>query len=408
MTESPTPPPLRRRLLPRATAALAVGVALTAAAFGLRPAESRADVSPAAPPPSPVTVAHPEARTLVEYDDYLGRFVASERVEVRARVSGYLASKHFTDGQIVEKGDLLFRIDPRPLAADLSAARAGLRRAEAALEDARRQAKRGVRLLEQSALSVEETDRRRRGAKVAGALRAEARARVRRAQLELSFTEVRAPITGRVGDAPIDPGNLVEGGSDTASLLTTIVAVDPIELEFAVSESDYLRYVRRGQQGAAAGLGEEDNAVTVRLVDEERFAWTGALSFVDNVVDPRSGTMRARATFANPDGLLVPGLFGRVRLPGTAPHDVILVDDAAVQSDQGDKFVWVVDERDEVARRGVTLGPLADGQRIVRDGLAPSDRVVVDGLMRLRAGATVAPTLRPPSSSVPADGGEAQ
>ncbi len=342
-------------------------------------------------PAANVTVAHPTVKSLTEWDEFTGRFQAVDDVEVRARVSGYLENVAFEDGQIVKKGDLLFTIDPRPFAAELAAAEADLASANAELQNAKAENERGRRLLERSAVSQEEADRRTRALRQAEAGYAAAKARVDQAALNLEFTEVRAPITGRISDDFVSEGNLIVGGAQGGTLLTTIVSMDPIYFEFTASEADYLKYVRLANNGANAGLQGDANPVFAKLIDESEFSHEGRLSFVDNQLDPSTATMRGRATFDNKDGVLSPGLFGRLKIAGSGEYKAILIPDTAIQTDQNEKFVWVADANDVAQRRTVELGPIVEGGRIVRTGLGPDDRVIVSGTQFVMAGAAVAP-----------------
>ncbi len=353
----------------------------------------RASETPAeqAPPATNVTVALPAIKDIIEWDEFTGRFEAVDSVEIRARVSGYLDAIAFKDGTVVKKGDLLFTIDPRPFEADLAAANADLSSAAAALQNAKAESERGKRLLERSALSQEEADRRTSALRQAESAWAAAKARVEQAELNLEFTEIRAPITGRISDDFVSEGNLIVGGAQGGTLLTTIVSLDPIYFEFTASEADYLKYVRAGEKGDAAGLNSDANPVFVKLLDESDFDHEGRMSFVDNRLDRSTGTMRGRATFDNPDGVLAPGMFGRLKLAGTGEYQAVLVPDSAVQTDQNIKFVWLAGDGNVAERREVELGPLHDGARIVRAGLNPEDRVIVSGAQFIAAGAPLAP-----------------
>ncbi|MEQ8934811.1 MAG: efflux RND transporter periplasmic adaptor subunit [Amphiplicatus sp.] len=342
-------------------------------------------------PAANVTVAHPTVKSLTEWDEFTGRFQAVDDVEVRARVSGYLEDVAFEDGQSVKKGDLLFKIDPRPFEAELAAAEADLASANAELQNARAENERGRRLLERSALSQEEADRRTRQLRQAEAGWAAAKARVDQAALNLEFTEVRAPIAGRISDDFVSEGNLIVGGAQGGTLLTTIVSMDPIYFEFTASEADYLKYVRLAHNGSNAGLQGDADPVFAKLSDESEFAHEGRLSFVDNQLDPSTATMRGRATFANPDGVLSPGLFGRLKIAGSGEYNAVLIPDTAVQTDQNEKFVWVAAADDTAERRKVELGPVVEGGRIVRAGLNPEDRIIISGTQFVMAGAAIAP-----------------
>jgi RND family efflux transporter MFP subunit len=349
-----------------------------------------AEDAPAAPPPQ-VDVARPLVREVVDWDDYTARIDAVDRVEVRARVSGYLESVHFTDGEIVEQGDLLFVIDPRPYRAAVERAEAELRGAAARLDLAEREAQRAQLLLGHGVLSQEDADTRATALRDAAAAREAAQASLRQARLELEFTQVRAPIRGRIGRDLVTLGNLISGGSPDSTLLTTIVSLDPIHAYFDADERAVLRYERLAQRGDRPSSRDAPNPVLLGLADEDGFPHRGQMDFVDNQLDPRTGTMRARAVFTNPDATLLPGMFARVRLPGSGRYQALLVPDEAIGTDQGERFVLVVDAEQRAQERSVETGPQALGLRVVRNGLAPDDRVIVRGLSVVRAGDAVAP-----------------
>lgn len=375
-------------------ATLAGALFATAMGFALiTQLNATADAATAATTPAPqaVTVATPSVRSIVDWDEYSGRFAAIDDVEIRARVSGYLTEVAFTDGEIVEAGDLLFRIDPRPFAAELAAAEATLASADAAYRYAKAESERGQQLVNQHALSDEEGERRLREVQQAQADRAAAQARVEQAQLNLEFTEVRAPISGRVSDNFVSVGNLIVGGAAGGTLLTTVVSLDPIYFEFTASEADYLKYRRLEQLGTRESGRDTRHPVRVKLMDEDTFAHTGYLSFVDNRIDHATGTMRGRATLANPDGLFAPGIFGRLQLLGSGEYEAVLIPDTAVQTDQAQKFVWVATADNRAKRRAIELGPLQDGDRIVRQGLSKHDRVILTGTQFVRDGTAIAP-----------------
>ena len=346
------------------------------------------DAAPSAPA---VSVSTPVVRSIVEWDEYTGRFEAVNRIEVRARVSGFLDSVHFEEGSMVAQGDLLFVIDPRPFEARLAAARAELARAEIERENAKLEYARGVRLEAEQAMSREELQERGSTRDAAGAAVSAARSAVRIAELDVEFTDVRAPVSGRVSDARVDVGNLISGGTSTSTVLTTIVSLDPIELVWDASEIEFMKYVRLSREGRRPSSREEKNPVQARLVDETDWVHRGVITFIDNEVDPNSGTMRAKATFPNPDFLLQPGMFARARIPGSGAYEAILIPDEAVMSDQRHKIVMVVGDDDVVAARRVTLGPIVDGLRVVRSGLDADERIIVKGLLRARPGQAVSP-----------------
>ncbi|HMM76066.1 MAG TPA: efflux RND transporter periplasmic adaptor subunit [Gammaproteobacteria bacterium] len=350
-----------------------------------------ADGAPPAPPPPTVTVAQPLLKRITEWDEYTGRFVAKQRVEVRARVSGFLDSVHFAEGQLVDAGQLLFVIDQRPFAAQVERARADLARAETQLKLAQLEFERGQRLEKSRAMSRETLEERRAERDSAQAQVAAAQAVLRAAELDLGFTEVRAPMAGRVSDIRIDVGNVISGGTADSTLLTTIVSLDPIELEIEASESEFMRYTRLDSEGRRTSSRNVQNPVEARLIDEEGWPHRGRMTFVDNELDPVTGTMLGRATFPNPDHVLLPGMFARARLYGEGEHEAILIPDAAIVADQATKLVMVVKPDKLVEARPVVLGGLYEGLRIVRSGLAAGDRIIVNGVQRARPGQPVTP-----------------
>lgn len=336
-----------------------------------------------------VTASPPVVRAITEWDEYTGRFAAVEHVDVRARVSGYLKEITFEDGEFVEKGDLLFQIDSRPFRAELNAAEAERQSAEAALANARAENERGQRLFERQAISEEEVQDRTRALREAEAMIAAASARVERARLDLEFSEIRASISGRISDNFVSVGNLVTGGAVGGTVLTRIVSLDPIYLEFTGSEADYIKYMRLSASGDRPSSRDAANPVQLRLLDEEDFEHQGQMSFVDNQLDPSTGTIRGRATFDNPNGAFAPGMFARIRLLGSNEYEAVLIPDAAVQTDQSQKFVWVVDDENNAARQDVILGPMAEGLRIVREGLSGDDVLITSGVQFIQPGTPV-------------------
>lgn len=343
----------------------------------------------ATPPPPSVTVAKPQKQTVVDYDEYVGRFVAVDSVEVRARVSGYLDKVHFTDGQIVKQGDLLFTIDRRPFETGLAQVRATLAQARANLAYAESDLGRASQLVRDRTITEQVFEQRTQAKRVAEASVAAQEAAVRQAELDLQFTELKAPVTGRIGDRRVSQGNLVTGGtSGNTTLLATIVSIDPIRFEFTFDEASFLRYERLGKDVASRSAAMD---VTLRLIDEQDFTHQGRMDFVDNVIERSSGTIRGRAVLANPNGVFTPGMFGRVRVPGSPAYEALLVPDAAIGSEQVRKFVLAVDNENVARARYVTLGQLVGDLRVIKDGVAATDRVVINGLMRARAGMKVAP-----------------
>jgi RND family efflux transporter MFP subunit len=383
----------------RIIAACALGA--VAGSFGCR--ESSA---PAAAPPE-VDVALPIVGEVTEWDEYTGRLAAIDAVDVRPRVSGYLESVHFKEGQIVKKGDLLFVIDPRPFRAVMAEAAADVRSAQTRLELARNDVQRIEELVSEGAVSAEEFDRRSKAAIEAQSTLDAAKARLEEARLDVEFTEVRAPIGGRVSNYAVTVGNLISGGSSGEStLLTTIVSLDPIYCYFDASEQDYLKYTRLAVSGKRPSSRDVANPVHVSLADESDFKHEGTMNFVDNRIDPSTGTIRGRAILNNSDGLLVPGQFVRLRLIGETRPGAVLVPDEAIGTDQSNRVVYVVDDKDTVSLRIVTAGRLIDGLRVIRSGIDGSERIVVNGVQRVRPGASVTPRLIA-LERVPAAGGTA-
>jgi RND family efflux transporter MFP subunit len=344
-----------------------------------------------APAPQ-VTVAKPAKRLVADRDEYVGRFVAVDAIEMRARVSGYLDAVHFQDGQLVKKGELLFTIDRRPFEATLAQAQANLAQARANLAYAEADLVRGQGLVRGSTITQQTFDQRTQAKRVAEASVAAQDAAVRQAMLDLEFTELRAPVSGRIGDRRVAPGNLVTGGTTgTTTLLATITSIDPIRFEFTMDETSYLHYMRLAGDTATATNRGINVPVKLRLIDEAKFSHEGKTDFIDNAIDRATGTIRGRAEFANPDGTLTPGMFGRIQVAAGPPNEALLVPDVAVGTEQVRKFVLVVDGQNIARPKYVTLGSVVDGLRVVTAGLEPDDRVIVNGLMRARPGVKVAP-----------------
>lgn len=344
-------------------------------------------------PPAPiVSVAQPLQQKVQLWDEYTGRFEAFEQVEVRARVSGYVDRVHFRDGQIIRRGELLFTIDPRPFDLAVEAARAEVARARAQVQLNENEVERAEGLVRNQTITARDVDQRRANLAIARAALLSAEASYKSAQLNVEWTQVKAPIDGRISDKRVDIGNLISGGQAGATLLTTIVRLDPIHFVFDASEADYLRYTRLFASGNRPSGRDNPNPVQVRLSDETEWRRTGRMDFVDNQLNIRSGTIRGRAVFDNADQLLTPGTFGRMRLWG-GDAEALLVPDAAIVSDQARKVVLTVGADNKVVPKVVTLGPIANGLRIVRDGLRREDRVIVIGLANpmVRPGATVNP-----------------
>ncbi|WP_294090399.1 efflux RND transporter periplasmic adaptor subunit [Sphingomonas sp.] len=333
-----------------------------------------------------VTVAVPLQRDVVNWDEYIGRFEAPQDVELRPRASGAIDQILFADGQRVQQGQPLFIIDPRPYRAAYDQARAQLGRAQASVTNAESELARAKTLLESQAISREEFETREAAARTAIADLAAARAQVRTAALNLGFTVVRAPISGRISDRRVSRGNLVQDGQ---TVLTRIVSIDPIWFTFDGAESFYLKYLREDASGERRSSRDAPNPIEIQLADETGFRWKGRMAFVDNAIDTNSGTIRAHAVVANPTGFLTPGLFGRARLLGSGTYRAMLVPDEAILADQTRKLVYVLAADSTVVPRPVVTGPPVEGLRVVREGLKPSDKIVINGLTRLQPGMKV-------------------
>jgi RND family efflux transporter MFP subunit len=362
--------------------------------------------APAPPPPPQVTVAKPVAKNVVDHDEYVGRFEAVDAVEIRARVSGYLDGIHFKDGQMVKKGDLLFTIDRRPFELELEQAKANLAQTKANLAFAETDLARGKDLVGRDVISRQTFDQRTQTKRVAEANVLAQEAAVRQAALNLEFTELRAPVTGRIGDRRVSAGNLVMGSiTGTTTLLATIQSVDPIRFEFTLDEGSYLRYLRLAKKAPDIASEAAKIQVKLRLLDEQVFSHPGTVDFVDNAIDASSGTIRGRAVFANPKGTFTPGMFGRVQVAAGPPAEALLVPDQAIGTEQVRKYVLVVDDQDVARAKYVTLGPVLDGLRVVSSGLLPDDKVVVSGLMRARPGIKVSPQMSTAAAALERDPG---
>lgn len=368
----------RRALLP-------LTLAVVLAGCGQEKQQSQAK----APPPPTVTVANPVKRTITDHDEYVGRFTAVDSVELRARVSGYLDRVHFKDGQLVKKGDLLFTIDKRSFQNALDQARATLAQAKAGLAFAQADLERGESLVKEKTITQQTFEQRTQAARIAQAAVTRAEAAVRQAELDLEFTELRAPIDGRIGARQVSPGNLVTGGGTSNTLLATIVSTDPIYFEFTFDEASFLRYQRLGKTGHDIASRSGGVPVTLKLIDEEAFDHKGRMDFVNNVISTSTGTILGRAVFQNPNGLFTPGMFARVRVPASGLHEALLVPDTAIGSQQTQKYVLVVDETGVAKSKTVTLGQLVGKLRVIKSGLQANDKVVVGGLARVRAGQKV-------------------
>ncbi len=347
---------------------------------------------PAAAAAPPVTVAQPVKRTVTDWDEFTGRFEAIEEVQVRPRVGGYVTNVEFRDGDMVHAGDLLYLIDSRPFEAVAAQADGQLSDARAKAELAKRELDRGLNLVQTSAVSEQVVDQRRQALQAAHAAETVAEGALKAAQLNVEFTHVTAPITGRVSRHLVSVGNLVQGSdTGTSTLLTTIVSMDPIYIYFDVDEVTYLRNNKLWFEGKRPSSRDTANPVQVTLTGETKPSHDGHMDFLDNRLDVSTGTLRSRAVIGNHDLSILPGQFGRVRLIGSAPYEAVLLPDTAIATDQSRKIVFVVRDDNTVEARTVVLGPLDDGLRVIREGLKPEDHVIVDGIQRARVGAKVTP-----------------
>ncbi len=382
----------------RGAGSLTVLLAIALSGCSEKPAPQAA----AAPPP--VTVAQPVKRTVTDWDEFTGRFEAVEEVQVRPRVGGSVTSVQFKDGDMVHTGDLLYLIDSRPFEAVAEQADGQLADARAKVELAKRELDRGLSLVQTSAVSEQVVDQRRQALQAAHAAESIAEGALKAAQLNVEFSHVLAPITGRAGRHLISVGNLVQGGDNSAStLLTTIVSLDPIYIYFDVDEATYQRNSKLWFEGKRPSSRDTPNPVQVTLTGETKPSHEGSMDFLDNRLDVSTGTLRSRAVIPNHDLSILPGQFGRVRLIGSSPYQALLLPDTAIATDQSRKIVFVVKADDTVEARAVTLGPLDDGLRVIREGLKPDDRVIVDGLQRARVGAKVSPHEAKAADNKPSD-----
>jgi membrane fusion protein, multidrug efflux system len=345
--------------------------------------------APAAPPPPAVSIANPLEKEVVEWDEYTGRFDAVDTVEVRARISGVLEAVKFKDGDIVKKGDLLFVIDPRPFQRILDKDRATLQGSKVQLEFAEKDLERARPLVANATISQQGFDQRTQAVRTTEANVLSAEASVRSSELDVEFTQIHAPITGRISRKLVSEGNFVTGGSGSGTLLTTIVSIDPIYFYFDISEADFLKYNRLGESGLRPSSRNGTNPVELGLQTDTGFPYKGTMNFVDNRIDQNTGSLRGRAVFENPHGLFQPGLFARVRLVGSGQYKAILLPDVAVATDQSNRFVFAVSDDGAVSTKPVVLGPLIDGLRVIRSGVAVNDWVIVNGVQRARSGIKV-------------------
>ena len=365
---------------------LAVLFAVALSGCGEKPPQQAA--AAAAPP---VTVAQPAKRTVTDWDEFTGRFEAVEEVQVRARVGGFVTSVEFRDGAFVRTGDLLYVIDARPFEAVAEQADGQLSDARAKAELAKRELDRALTLNQTQAVSDSIVDQRRQTLQAARASEIQASGLLKAAQLNIEFTHVVAPIGGRVSRHLVSVGNLVQGSDGGSTLLTSIVSLDPIYIYFDMDEATYLKYDRLYFEGKRPSSRENPNPVQVTLTGETKPSHDGKVDFLDNRLDLSTGTLRGRAVVPNKNFSILPGQFGRVRLIGSAPYEALLLPDTAIASDQSRKIVFVVKDDDTVEARPVTLGPLDEGLRVIREGLKGEDRVIVDGLQRARPGTKVTP-----------------
>jgi RND family efflux transporter MFP subunit len=370
---------------------LAVLLAVTLSGCGDKPPQQ------AASGPPPVTVAQPTKRTVTDWDEFTGRFEAVEEVQVRARVGGFVTSVEFRDGAFVNTGDLLYVIDARPFEAVAEQADGQLADARAKAELAKRELDRALTLNQTQAVSDSIVDQRRQTLQAAHAAQMQAAGALKAAQLNIEFSHVVAPIGGRVSRHLVSVGNLVQGSDGASTLLTSIVSLDPIYVYFDMDEATYLKYNRLFFEGKRPSSRENPNPIQVTLTGETKPSHDGKVDFLDNRLDVSTGTLRGRAVVPNKNFSILPGQFGRVRLIGSAPYEALLLPDAAIATDQSRKIVFVVRDDDTVEAKPVILGPLDDGLRVVREGLKPEDRVIVEGLQRARVGAKVSPHVAKPA-----------
>lgn len=388
---------------------LARGVRIAAlAGIGLVTAACQSDdTGGGMPPPAGVAVAEVIVKPIVEWDEFTGRIQAVNSVDLQPRITGYLEAVHFTEGAIVAAGDLLFTIDDREYRAAVASQRADVERANTRLDLARQDLERSEKLVAARAVSVEELEQRRGELRQAEADLRSAGAALDAAELNLEFTRITAPIAGRVGEAMIRPGNLV---TPAASTLTTLVSIDPIHVVFEGDERIYLKYQAQARAGERPSSRDVRNPVRIGLASDADFPFSGEMDFVDNQIDPATGTIQGRALISNPDGYLIPGLFARVRLLGSGEYDALLIHEAAVLTDQDRKFVYVVGADNAAVRRDIVLGREIEGLRVVESGLEPGERIVVNGVRKIFfSGAPVAPSVVPmtdPQQIVQASAGD--
>jgi membrane fusion protein, multidrug efflux system len=375
----------RMRPLPRASHVVMMALAAALAGCSEKP-------QPAATAALPVTVAQPVKRSVTDWDEFTGRFDAVEEVQVRARVGGYVTSVEFQDGAIVHQGDLLYVIDPRPFEAVADQAEGQLADAKAKIDLAKREFDRATTLNKTEAVSDSIVDQRRQALQSAQAAATQAEGIQKAAKLNIEFTHVMAPITGRVSRHLVSAGNLVQGSDNgTSTLLTSIVTLDPIYIYFDMDEGTYQKNSRLWFEGRRPSSRDTPNPVQVTMTGETKPSHEGTINFLDNRLDLSTATLRSRALIKNADLSILPGQFGRVRLIGSSPYEALLIPDSAIATDQSRKIVFVVKPDDTVEARPVELGPLDEGLRVIRTGLKAEDRVIVEGIQRARVGAKVSP-----------------
>jgi RND family efflux transporter MFP subunit len=345
---------------------------------------------PAQPPPPPVTVAKPVVKDIVERTDFIGRFEAIDQVDIRARVSGYLDKVHFQDGTFVKAGDLLFTIDPRPYRNALEQSQSAVTSSQVRLEFAQSDLDRAEQLRRTGNIPDQLFDQRRQAFLTAKAELDRAQAALRQAQLDVEFTQIKSPLSGRISRKLVSEGNLVNANE---TVLTNVLSLDPIQFYFDVDERSFLAFSRQTHGGTNTSANGETNEVVLTLTDERLGQRKGQLDFVDNRLDAASGTIRVRAVFENKDRFLTPGLFGRVTVGASDPYRGILLPDEAIGSDQDRRVVYVLGENNVVNLKPIRIGPRIDGYRVIRDGLTGNETVVVNGLVRVRPGAPITPQM---------------
>ena len=370
---------------------------LLSAAFFAASCDQKPAPAPSSSPQAPaVTFVVPEVRRVIDWDEFTGRLASPETVEIRSRVSGYLEEVHFKEGAEINEDDLLFKIDPRPYEAIVEKMEARVLSAKSRVELTATELENVAKLQGNGAISAEDYERRAKAASDAEGLLRAAGAELRQARLDLEFTEIRSPIAGRVSDARVTKGNLVTSEGAEATLLTTVVSLDPIYCYIEADERSVLKYRELHREGKRVSAQFGRVVAEMELANETGFPHKGYIDFVDNHLDPATGTIRARAVFPNPDKLMAPGFFARVRVPGSGEYEGHLIPDRAIADDQGTSFVWVIDAEDTATYRRVEVGPLLDSLRIIRTGLEAGERVVVDGVMAVRNGQKVKPEPLPP------------